>query len=152
MKYKIIGVINIAYAFLGLLSIGFSIIPTVRYFETRTVDPGVITAFWIMTLINTLFIVLLVISGAKLYRKNGSGITIASATYIVETTYFVCVGFLWLSPFGDAIAGATGGGNMGIAPQVITLFPIIALLVLNVPFKRKEIKSPADVLVDNQCV
>ncbi|MGH9642385.1 MAG: hypothetical protein ACRD3Q_08150 [Terriglobales bacterium] len=146
MKNKIVGALNLAFSVIGLLSIGFSIMPILRGFVIHNVESHIVITFWVMTSMNASFIVLLAMSGAKLTRGDGRGVKIANGTYIAEITYFLCIGFLWLSPFGDAIAGATGGGNMGIAPQVITLFPVFALLVLNVRFHRNAPQMTSDQL------
>jgi hypothetical protein len=139
IKHTVIGVGNIAFAIIGMLNIAFSIGRIVRGFRNFNTESAIITAFWVMTVINGMFIVMLAVSGLRLVRGSNTATTLANATYIVEITYFLCIGILWSSPasLSDAIAGATGGGNMGIAPQVMTLFPVIALFVLNVRFRCK---------------
>jgi hypothetical protein len=99
--------------------------------------------FWAMAFINLCFLVLLVVGGIHLVRLRPSGVTICNAVFVGEITYFLAIGFLWSAlPVASGVAAATGVGNMGLSPQLISGYPLIALICLNLA-RRKRTKALA---------
>ena len=99
--------------------------------------------FWAMAFMNLCFLVSLVVGGIHLVRLRPSGVTICNAVFVGEITYFLTIGFLWSAlPVASGVAEATGVGNMGLSPQLISAYPLIALICLNLA-RRKRTKALA---------
>lgn len=84
--------------------------------------------YWCMVAINLLFLWLLAYASLLLWRLHSRGLVLCLATLAIENFYFVAVGFIWAlgNPFSTQVAAASGIGDMGIAPQVLTGYPLIA--------------------------
>ena len=98
-----------------------------------------------MAFINLCFLALLVVGGIHLFRLRPSGVTICNTVFVGEIIYFFVIGFLWSAlprPVSMGVAAATGIGNMGISPQVISGYPLVALICLNLA-GRKRTKAHA---------
>ena len=90
--------------------------------------------FWAMVFINLCFLAMLAVAGIHLFRLRSSGVTMSNAVFAGEIVYFVVTGFLWFAlprPISMGVAAATGVGNMGLSPQVISGYPLVALICLN---------------------
>jgi hypothetical protein len=100
-------------------------------------------SFWAMFVINLCFLGLLVVGGVHLFQLRPSGITICNAVFVAEIAYFLVTSFLWLAlpkPFSMGVAAASGVGDMGLSPQLISGYPLLALIFLNLA-RRKRTKS-----------
>jgi len=94
--------------------------------------------FWAMALINLCFLSLLVVGGIYLFRLRPSGVTICNAVFVGEMSYFLAIGSLWSAlPVSSGVAAATGVGNMGLSPQLISGYPLIALICLNLARRKR---------------
>jgi len=101
------------------------------------------TWFWAMFLINLCFLTLLVVGGVHLFRLRPLGVTICNAVFVGEIAYFFVIGFLWSAlSRPDGVAAATGVGNMGLSPQLISAYPLVTLVCLNLA-RRKRMKTHA---------
>ena len=92
-------------------------------------------AFWTMTAINVCFLAVLAFASICLLRLSTLGVSVCNAVFAGEILYFIFLGFLWRPIISESlsmsIAGATGVGNMGLGPQLLCGYPIIALCGLN---------------------
>ena len=102
-------------------------------------------AFYGRSIINLLFLLALLAGSAFLWRVGRRGLLICNIVFTGEILYFLGTGaFEVFSGFaGGEIAligfsmGAAGGtGNMGISPQTLTGYPIIALIALNIAYRK----------------
>jgi hypothetical protein len=103
------------------------------------------TWFWAMASINLCFLALLVVGGIHLFQLRRSGVTICNAVFVGEILYFLVTGFLWFAlprPVSMGVAAATGVGNMGLSPQLISGYPLVALICLNLA-RRKRTRTRA---------
>ena len=84
------------------------------------------------SLANLVFLSLLGVAGYRLFNHMSTGIDLLSLTLKSELAYWVITSLFWFlpAPFGMSAAGATGIGNMGIAPQILIAYPISGLVVL----------------------
>jgi len=101
--------------------------------------PYLLQAFWTMTAINFILLVSLAIGSVRLLQLKPRGVTICSSVFAAEILYFTLVAMLWFpfsAAFSMSIAGATGIGEMGIAPQVLSGYPLVALGALYFARKR----------------
>jgi hypothetical protein len=89
--------------------------------------------------INLCFLIMLGKSAFRLFRFNVAGVSLLSLSLKLELLYLIIISFAWLlpSPLGMSAAGATGIGNMGIAPQLVIAYPLTGLLALWILKKLK---------------
>jgi hypothetical protein len=110
-----------------------------------TKDPYFLQFYWPMTAMNLCFLGALVLGGIYLLKLENLGVTICNVAFIAEIVYFFSIDFFWSAPFSRAInlsaAAATGVGNMGLSPQLICGYPLIALLCLNLARWRRDGKG-----------
>ncbi len=107
-------------------------------------------AFYVSVVLNLFFISLLAISGIFLWRMDRRGVRLSNWLFSLEVIYWVAGAGLTLllslshkpvmNVLGKSIAAVEGIGNMGIAPQILTGYPIIALVALNL-LNRKLSRS-----------
>jgi hypothetical protein len=142
--YRIFATGNVLVVVIGLLFLvptAFSVgvgavanVPTNSHFRSW---------FWAMTSINLCFLTLLIVGGIHLFRLRPSGVTICNAVFFGEICYFPVIGFLWSAlPVSSGVGAATGVGNMGVSPQLLCGYPVIALVCLNLA-RRKRTKALA---------
>jgi hypothetical protein len=93
-----------------------------------------------MVFINLCFLALLFLGGTYLFRLRPSGVTICNAVFIGEVLYFLIVGFLWSlpRPVSTGVGAATGVGNMGLSPQLISGYPLVAFIFLNLARRKQK--------------
>lgn len=104
--------------------------------RNTTETPYFISSFWTMTAINLCFLGLLVLGGVYLLKPRILGVGICNAVFIIEILYFLSIGLFFWGPavprnMSLSIAAATGIGNMGLGPQLISAYPLFALGGLN---------------------
>jgi len=109
-------------------------------------EPYLALVFWVMTGINFVFLLALAAGGLLLLKLDRKGLRLCNTLFAAEILYWLgaAIGGLYLALRGHewaaglwrSFAGASGIGNMGIAPQILTFFPVIGLVVLNLAFRR----------------
>ncbi|HEV2245538.1 MAG TPA: hypothetical protein VGW37_02695 [Terriglobia bacterium] len=110
-------------------------------------EPYYAQVFYARSLLNLGFLVGLAVASVGIWRLMPSGrrlcnaVLVGGVLYVVsmsvfEVTTAFCGGTLEL--LGRALAASGGTGNMGIAPQVVTGYPVIALVILNLAFPASE--------------
>jgi len=138
--YTIIVTVFAIANFLFAASGGWLLYETVRNYyhaTTRSFNPVVVAhslavTFFTMTWINGIFLCLLIFAAVLLVRFRLSGITFCMTVFAVEIGYFMATTLLstsGISWFKD-VGGAEGIGNMGLAPQILTGYPLIGLISL----------------------
>ncbi len=104
---------------------------------TRSSNPVAAThsftvTFFTLTWINVIFLCLLICATALLLRFRLSGITFCITVFAAEIGYYLITtplsmsGIPWFKDLGEAEVI----GNMGLAPQILTGYPLIGLIVL----------------------
>jgi len=102
-------------------------------------------AFYGRSIINLLFLLALLAGSAFLWRLQRRGLWICNIVFGGEILYLFATDlFIVLSIFvggkialiGDSMAASAGTGDMGINAQVLTGYPIIALIVLNIAYRK----------------
>lgn len=102
--------------------------------------PYDIQAFYVMTALDFVSLVLLAAAGLYLLSRNRRGLLLCNVVFIYEITSFIfgvllglgfsMAGGKW-ALVGMSVAAAGGIGNMGTSPQLLTGYPVIGLIVLN---------------------
>lgn len=146
---KLFGMANLAFGAIGIIGIvvGALSIFTVQA-RMPASPPYVREMFVVMSAVNLAFLVTLVIAGIGLLRLQTGAVTICNFIFVAEVLYFCGVGLLWgptgmQRPLALSIGAATGIGNLGIAPQILTGYPLIALVALNLVRRRLTRQDPA---------
>jgi hypothetical protein len=108
-------------------------------------------AHYFLITTNALFVLATFLTGYWLILVHKRGVVFSNCLFSAEILFFVLSAIVdrSLDASGNATAvsvgrslGAMDGvGNMGIAPQILTAYPVIALIVLNLA--RKRLDSPA---------
>jgi hypothetical protein len=133
LTYRTVAIGNVLVVLVGLLFL----VPTALKmaggsFANSTANSYFRSWFRAMTLINLCFLTILTVGGIHLFRLGPSGVNICNAVFLAEICYSPAIGFLWyVLPVSNGVAAATGVGNMGISPQVLSGYPVIALVFLN---------------------
>jgi hypothetical protein len=94
-----------------------------------------------MTTVNLVLLTLLIFGGIRLLQLRTLGVGICNAAFAGEIAYFMTLGILWraVSPsISMSIAAATGVGSMGLTPQLICGYPLVALIFLNLARRRLQ--------------
>ena len=132
------GVLNILFAAAGVyLASGHAIEISVSLHDCAE-EPYVREAYIIMTVVDLCCILALAVGGMYLLRLKRRGLVISCIVFVTEIAWFFGTAALWLAGMsggrgelvGTSIAAASGIGGMGTAPQILTAYPIWALVVL----------------------
>jgi hypothetical protein len=127
---------NFIVAALGLFFLLGSVYAGARAGALRNTpeNPYFVPSFWTMTAINVCFLGLLVVGGFYLFKPRMLGVAVCNAVFISEILYFLSLSLWGLAlpkNISMSIAAATGVGNMGLGPQLISGYPLFALGGLN---------------------
>ena len=141
VTYRVFAVGNVLIVLVGLLFL----LPTawsvrVGAVENAPTNSHFATWFWAMASVNLGFLALLVFGGVRLFQLRPSGVSICNAVFVGEIIYFLVIGFLWSAlprPVSMGVAAATGVGNMGLSPQLISGYPLVALICLNLARRKR---------------
>lgn len=133
---KTLGVLHVFFAVYGLYllvaTVGFRVSWPDVMKRTGEALPYDTEAFILRTMINLVFLGAIAIAGLQLLRSRLSGTTISNVLFVAMLVYFLFPFWDLFGPGFSRSMGATAGtGNMGIAPQLITGYPILALVLLN---------------------
>ena len=97
--------------------------------------------FYAMSAVNFLFLLGLLVASVFLWGLRRRGWVLCNIVFGAEILYFLlspCFDMISIAlpgnlpAIGFAMGAAGGTGNMGIAPQIITGYPLFALFVMNV--------------------
>jgi hypothetical protein len=125
ISYRLIAGLNLILCSVGVYWMSNSVIDAIQKHRPENTNQFFV-AFGIMTILNIVFIALLVVASVTLFRLTPSAprfYCYLVATYLV---YEIVNGSLWLlpDPWGKSIGGATAVGNMGMAPFTLFLLPL----------------------------
>jgi hypothetical protein len=133
------GIANLVFVAIGLWAISYPVAAVAAGRMGNSPDqPYFLRAFWTMTAMNLVFLALLAFTGVRLLQLRRSAVKACNILFVAEILYFVCIPWSKEIPRDVAlsIAAATGIGNMGIAVNLFTGYPIIALIGLNLGNRR----------------
>lgn len=101
--------------------------------------------FYVMTTVNILCLLALIVGSVGLLRVSERGRVICNVVFAFEILYFtfepIMDLFLSLAGgkaalIGDSFSRAGGTGNMGLVIQLISGYPVIALVAINVAYRK----------------
>lgn len=139
--FKAFGVAHLAFAFWGAYLIWFVVLKVVKGDQlalTTDYKPDVFQAWIVMTSINVLYVAGLAIGGYLLLRKRTSGVLISNVLFVSLFAYMLGIGAIWAlgGPFARVVSSASGIGNMGTTPLLMTGYPLVALIGLNLTRRK----------------
>jgi len=138
-------IVNVLLVISGFYFLGITVLRTYGMAPIPDNPPYYAQAFYGKSLVNLLFLIALLAASRFLWRLERRGLLICNAVFILEILYFIggeAIELALALAGGKArlIAlsmGAAGGtGDMGIGPQLLTGYPIIALIVLNIAYRK----------------
>lgn len=106
-------------------------------------------AFHATAAVDLVCLVTIIVGGILLLRIRRSGRVICNLLFSFEIAYWLFIAALGLIPGGSgsftpvirSVAAAAVLGNLGMGPQMISAYPIIALVVLNLAYHRLNQKE-----------
>ncbi len=133
------GVLHLAFGALGFYLL-FGAVAAYATNPDRVHDPEVpykVEAFIVRTSINFVFLVLLFFAGLWLLKLRSQGVRLSNWLFVFKIIYFLAPPFLFrgTGPLAMSIAATGGTGEMGTTPMLITGYPILALIGLNISYK-----------------
>lgn len=142
---RAISLTNFLQAAAGLLLISEGIFRVPGRFELTGRHYAVLP-YYLMTAVNLGFLLALTVGAVYLWNLSSRGLRICNVVFLCELAYWLLVvhvpyplasdshQFGWILRKGLAEAGAAG--NIGLSPQILTLYPLIALVLLNISYSR----------------
>jgi hypothetical protein len=137
---RIIGIANIIVGTLGLCFLAWTLLEFIHRKPHPAGLPYFIPAYYAMTTMSIGYLLLLVLAGFWLKSLHRKGYILSLVVYSAEIAYFLAIGALGAALSGNAsqmsnaidssVSGAYGIGNIGLAPQLITGYPLIAFFAV----------------------
>lgn len=135
-----IGILNILVTAAGVYVASTGAVPILARVHDSPATPYVRELCYVMSLVDFCCLVALTVGGIYLVRLKRSGLRICNLVFVIEIAWFLATavtGFTSamssgrLALLGHSIAAASGIGSLGTAPQIITAYPVLALIFLN---------------------
>ena len=142
---KVLAVITGLEAIGGIVFLGLDIVMSYMLSRIpRTGDGHLPNIFFYYVFVNSLFVAMLAVSTALLWKLRKSGIALLSATIACEIVYFFApVPILTARSDSAQIVGAfLGVGNVGIGIQLVTAFPLVAFILIALCFHYLRADEP----------
>ena len=138
-------IVNVLLVMFGLCFLVSSVLRHYGLPPYPTAPPYYHQAFYGKSIINLFFLIALLAGSRFLWRLERRGLWICNIVFAGEIMYFlVDVAFSLFSQFaggeialvGFSMATVAGTGDMGINAQLLTGYPIIALIALNIAYRK----------------
>jgi hypothetical protein len=137
---RVLGALNLIYGVLGAAMLTHELVRFGSHVRNSAEFPYYRAVFDTETTFNAVFLVGLVLAGYWLIGLRRRGVILSNFVYSLTILYFMVSETLGLalSMSANKTAQAIGSsmapesGNIGIALQVITCYPLIALIALNI--------------------
>jgi hypothetical protein len=130
---------NILFAAFGAYVAAAGAAPVIARVHNTAAEPYVRQVYFASTFVDAGCLIMLVVGAAYLLRLNRFGRRICNFAFAIEIAWFL--GFAWFPLAlwmlgrwalpGRSIAAAAGIGGMAMTPQIITGYPVLALIFLN---------------------
>jgi hypothetical protein len=131
---------NVILGRLGLCLLAWTLLEFLRRKPHPAGLPYFIPSYYAMTTTSIAYLLLLVLAGFWLKSLQRKGYILSLFVFSAEIAYFLVIGVLGVALSGNpsqlgnaidrSISGAYGIGNIGLAPQLITGYPLIALFAV----------------------
>lgn len=97
--------------------------------------------FYLFTAVEFICLVAGLVSAVPLWRLKHGGLLLCNILFAFELLYLFAQAFLALvlpASLRSSIAGASGIGGLGLTPQFVTAYPVVALIALNLAYRRLQ--------------
>ncbi len=143
---RTIAVGNVAMGAIGLFLQIDSVVRFSQRHQFAPTRPFETYAYWVVACMAFVFASLALISGFFLWRTSRSALRLCNLLFGAQLVYWVGGAMLdvmlatskseWAHRLVTSLASVGGIGNMGLAPQVLSLYPVWALMLLNLAYRR----------------
>jgi hypothetical protein len=132
--------LNFMFAAVGAYAVGEGAAPILARVHDSPATPYVREIYYSMTVIDLACLVMLTVAGIYLWGLNGRGLRICNFVFTIEIAWFLGTTAMGLTLamssgrwmlLGRSIEAASGIGSLGTTPQIVTAYPVLALVVLN---------------------
>ena len=143
---RALSVANLLQAVVGLVVMGEGVFRATARFET-TGRHYAVFPYRAMIVINLVFLLTLIVGSIYLWKLSRRGLHVCNVLFFSELGYWLLLQRLSSASFGGgttaesfriALDEAAVMGNMGLWPQLLTLYPLIALLLLNLAYWKSS--------------
>jgi hypothetical protein len=143
---RVVGGLNLVYGLLGMAMLVHELVRVTSRIHNSVAAPYQRAYYGCSTAANGLFLVGLVVAGYWLLRLYRRGAVLSNFVFSFEILYWVLSNVFSLAAMMSAnrviasigLSMAGESGNMGIALQILTLYPLIALVGLNIARRRMD--------------
>ena len=150
---RTVALANIVMGAVGLFLQVDSVIRFSRRHQFTVAKPDEAYAYWVIVCIGFVFVSLTLLSGFFLWRTTRNGLRLCNLLFGSQLVYWVGGGILdvmlvtskseWAHRVVMSIAAASGIGNVGLGPQLLSLYPVWVLLLLNLAYWRMRKAEPS---------
>jgi|HubBroStandDraft_6_1064221.scaffolds.fasta_scaffold739387_1 hypothetical protein len=143
---SVIRAVAIANVLLGGLGLYLQVDSALRFIQRSQLGFSTPLVYWITASISFALTLATFLSSFFLWRTDRRALLLCNWLFGTELVYWVGGSMLdvmlvtskyeWAHRFVMSTATASGIGNMGIAPQVLVLYPVWALILLNIAYRR----------------
>lgn len=140
-------ILNVALCAFGLWAATYGLARTASSVRAHydPSQPYLLQVFYVDSAVDFICLVFGLISAVPLWQRKRGGLILCNLLFGFELLYLLAEGFLSLAGnsshqiLGDlawSVAGAAGIGGLGLALQYVTAYPIIALIALNMAYRK----------------
>ncbi len=147
---RLFGILHLLYGGLGLYLLFHGVFLSLSLGSLHRVPPTYapyrLEAYILRTSINLIFLIILVIAGLLLLRARRQGVRLSNVLFIAMIVYVLDPFYLGLfgEAFRSSMAATAGTGGVGITLQIVTGYPLICLIALNLAARKLPKPAPAD--------
>lgn len=132
---RIVGTANLIFASVGLLQLLANVVGYITLPSAFLDKYGIFMRhrFPVMSIATVAFLVPLAYGGIGLLRSRPSSVLLCDIIFVTELFYFLVLLGTWnfsLSPFNPVVV-QMGLFNSGLALQLVTAYPIVGLIIIN---------------------
>jgi hypothetical protein len=152
---RVFAILNVALCAFGLWAMTYGFARTASQVGAQydPSEPYVLQVFYVDNAVDFICLVFGLVSALPLWRLRRGGLILCNLLFGFELLFLFTGAFLAMGMnsshqvIGDlawSVAGAAGIGHLGMTIQDVTLYPIIALIALNM---ASEDANAADILI-----
>jgi len=143
---RVFGALHVLMTALGATGIVWILVVDVPRIKAAGVNPAFpyrLEIYGLDTIVCVLCLVFLAKSGGALWRLERKGLWLSNAVLSFEVIWYLVgsglsVGLLAGNRklIGSSIVAASAIGEIAIAPQILTGYPVIAMVITNIAFRK----------------
>lgn len=140
---RLFAILNVVLCSFGLWAViyGFAAGPSGVKIPYDPGQPYLPQMFYLFTAVEFMCLVAGLVSAVPLWQLKHGGLLLCNILFTFELLYLLAQSFLALvlpASLSSSVAGASGIGGLGLAAQYVTAYPLIALIALNLAYRRLQ--------------